>query len=96
MHILGDSKCVFDWLKGEARLEVLHLEAWKLRIREIISKFRAISFQQIYREFNSTTDILSKRALELELGLSIFDGFIDNKIQSSFTISIDHLRAQHI
>lgn len=60
--ILGDSKCVIDWLKGETQLEVLKLVAWKHKIGEIRGYLREIKSQYIYRDFNKYVDILSKIA----------------------------------
>jgi hypothetical protein len=35
IQIVGDSKVIVDWFLGKARLEVLVLEQWQSRVREL-------------------------------------------------------------
>jgi ribonuclease HI len=61
--VQGDSKIIIDWLKEKGRLQVVKLECWKLRIKNLIGLFQPISFTHVYREDNEVADRLSKQAL---------------------------------
>jgi ribonuclease HI len=63
LHVLGDSKIVIDWLNRKGSLQVVSLERWKERIKDILKVFRNITFAHIYREENQEADRLSKLAL---------------------------------
>jgi hypothetical protein len=64
IHLLGDSKVVIDWLSKKGRLQVSSLEGWKARILSLSGKFQFITFQHIYRNFNTEADKLSKQAID--------------------------------
>lgn len=91
IRILGDSKCVIDGLNGVARLEVLNLCTWKLKIGEIRGYFQEIHFQHIYREFNDCVGRLSKSALSLEPGHIQIEELLGDQIQNSFHTYIEHM-----
>jgi hypothetical protein len=63
IHIMGDSKVVIEWLIDKGRLLVSSVEGWKVRIKLLAQKFHSISFQHIYRNFNTDADVLSKQAM---------------------------------
>jgi ribonuclease HI len=68
MQVLGDSKVVIQWLKQEGNLQTISTEGWKRRIKELISTFKNIHFQHIFREANGEADQLSKQALTAPKG----------------------------
>jgi ribonuclease HI len=72
LQILGDSKVIIDWLNKKSELRACAIEGWKQRIRALRSKFLAISFEHIYREFNKEADLLSKKALQEPEGVITF------------------------
>jgi ribonuclease HI len=64
IQILGDSKVIIDWINQKGQLQAVNIEGWKLKTKDLVSKFEDISFQHIYREHNKEADQLSKRALK--------------------------------
>jgi hypothetical protein len=60
---MGDSRVIIDWLNDRGQLQASTIEGWKIRTKDLIKKFQAISFHHIYREFNKEADQLSKQAL---------------------------------
>lgn len=65
---MGDSKVVIDWLDQKGRLQVVSIEAWKRRIKELIPTFQCIHFHHIFRESNRVADQMSKIALSAVKG----------------------------
>jgi hypothetical protein len=65
---LGDSKVIIDWYINENNLQVIALQAWMTKIREMHKHFQQIKTQHIYRAFNQDVDRLSKEALDLDEG----------------------------
>jgi ribonuclease HI len=63
IHVMGDSKVVIEWLIDKGRLQVSSVEGWKARIKSLAKNFQSISFQHIYKNFNSDADVLSKQAI---------------------------------
>jgi ribonuclease HI len=72
LQVLGDSKVIIEWLSKKGNLQVINLEGWKVRIRELMAVFQGINFQHIYRESNEEADNLSKRALHSPIGKLIY------------------------
>jgi ribonuclease HI len=75
--LLGDSKIIVDWLKGQADFKVAALESWKERTKETSHCFRKLSVTHIFREENSEADTLSKKALYLSPGHFCFTKWED-------------------
>jgi ribonuclease HI len=75
--LLGDSKIIVDWLKGQANFKVAALESWKERTKETSHCFRNLSVTHIFREENSEADTLSKKALYLSPGNFCFTKWED-------------------
>ena len=50
IHIYGDSSIIIDWAKGIQRINLLYLDPWLKRIRNLICGFNNISFSHIFRE----------------------------------------------
>jgi hypothetical protein len=63
LQALGDSKVVIEWINNRGRLQASAIEGCKLRTKELIKKIQEISFQHIYREFNTEADQLSKQVI---------------------------------
>lgn len=72
-----NSQCVIDWLKGKAKLEA------KRKIEE-----KEITFNHIYREFNTSADSLSKRALQMNPGIIYYEELSGNIVQAAHTIPL--------
>jgi hypothetical protein len=69
--VVGDSKLVIDWAKGNSSLEKLLLKLLMEKLREIRNLFEMVSFEHVYRELNEIADQLSKEVLTLQEGLVI-------------------------
>jgi ribonuclease HI len=61
IQILGDSKVIIDWINQKGNLQAVNIEGWKLKTKDLVSKFEDISFQHIFREHNKEADQLSNR-----------------------------------
>ena len=60
IHIYGDSKVVIDWANEKSTIRAPHLQHLLAKIQTLKLKFRWISFDHVYREFNMEADDLSK------------------------------------
>lgn len=69
VHIVGDSKVVIDWYNKKAELNVMSLQPWKDRIKELGSSFTSLQIFHIHRIYNTTTDFLSKAGLSSDVGI---------------------------
>jgi hypothetical protein len=69
---MGDSRVIIDWLNNKANFHSSYLEGWKDRIKLLIKDFQDISFNHVYREYNSEADFLSKLALKETSGKIIY------------------------
>jgi ribonuclease HI len=72
IQLIGDSKVVIDWLNKKGNIQAINIEGWKGKIRELISSFRGIYFQHIFREANVEVNKLSKQALSTSFGRLIY------------------------
>jgi ribonuclease HI len=68
IHILGDSKIIIDWINNIGSLQVISIDCWKDRVKELIKLFSVITFAHVYREENQEADLLSKKALSERAG----------------------------
>jgi len=68
LQVIRDSKIIIDWCKGKGILQVISLDHWKYKIREISTLFRAINFSHTYREFNKEANRLSNKSLKEQIG----------------------------
>jgi len=75
--LLGNSKVILDWLKGQADFKVAALQSWKERTTELSHCFRFLSVTHIYGEDNCEADTLSKIALHLPPGHFCFTKWVD-------------------
>jgi len=71
IQIFGDSKLFISWCNNQCIISNLTLPPILDRVLEARSRFQNISFEHVYREFNSKADALLKKALLLEEGTQI-------------------------
>ena len=69
LQLLGDSKKVVDWANGRVQINAPHLQYMMAAIRDLVTSFKSVSFEHIYRELNMEADSLSKLALALQPGI---------------------------
>jgi ribonuclease HI len=86
--LLGDSKIIVDWLKGQADFKVAALESWKERTKETSHCFRNLSVSHIFREDNCEADTLSKLALNLPPGHFCFTKWEDGNAGPTIKIKL--------
>ena len=67
-HVWGNSKVIVDWALGKHIIHSMDLKHWLLWVEELFGHFSSLTFQHVYREFNSLADELSKRAIGLGAG----------------------------
>jgi hypothetical protein len=68
LQVFGDSRIIIDWLNKKGNLQVITLECWKDRIKELCQLFRSLCFTHIYIDHNKQVDDLSKRDLQNQEG----------------------------
>jgi ribonuclease HI len=66
LQLVGDSKVIIDWFTNANNLQVVYLQPWMKKIRDLNRKFTQLKIQHIYRGFNMEADQLSKATLSLE------------------------------
>jgi ribonuclease HI len=77
LQVFGDSEIVINWLNNKGNLNVISLDCWKERIRDIRKSFSIISFSHIYRESNKEADRLSKLVLQKQEGKIAYNHWVD-------------------
>jgi ribonuclease HI len=82
LQVVGDSKLIVDWINHICNLQVLNLESWQKRIRQLQEAFQELTITQVYREFNTRADLLSKEAVTLDPGTFIVKYFEDDTLVS--------------
>jgi hypothetical protein len=50
LQVFGDSRIIIDWLNYKGKLQVISLDCWKDRIRDLSKTFRSINYSHIYRD----------------------------------------------
>jgi hypothetical protein len=71
--VVGDSKVNIEWINDRSNLNLIYLHGWKEQIRCLKAIFEEIKFMHIHREFNTVTDLLSKKTLDNLLGLFFYE-----------------------
>jgi ribonuclease HI len=66
LQLVGDSKVIIDWFTNANNLQVVSLQHWMKKIRDLSRNFTQLKAQHIYREYNKEVDLLSKATLTLE------------------------------
>ena len=66
LQLVGDSKVIIDWFTNANNLQVVSLQPWMKKIRDLSRNFTQLKAQHFYREYNKEVDILSKVSLTLE------------------------------
>lgn len=85
---MGDSRIIIDWLNNKGKLQVLALDYWKEKIRDLIKKFEEISFEHIFRESNAEADHLSKTTLQHQEGLMSYNKWVDGVMGQTMYLKI--------
>jgi ribonuclease HI len=62
LQLVGDSKIIIDWFANDNNLQVISLQPWMTRIRELSGRFIQLKAHHIYRAYNKEVDLLSKEA----------------------------------
>ena len=68
LSVYADSKTIIDWVNDLATLEVLSLDHWCQRIKDIIKGFYSFLCKHIYQEHNRVADRLFKEGMDLDEG----------------------------
>lgn len=84
----GDSKCIVDWAKGISSLQSLTLKPWLIKVNSLSSSFDQLSINDIYREDNTTADILSKRILGIMDGILHVEEFLNGSLVESSCLDL--------
>jgi ribonuclease HI len=66
IQLVGDSKITIDWFTNVNDLQVISLQPWISRIRELNERFIQLKAQHIYRSYNKEVDLLPKYVLLLD------------------------------
>ena len=61
-----------NWAKDESTLTIVNLEAWCKNTKKLISLFTSVNSSHVYREYNMSTDSLSKIGLLMTPGRLTF------------------------
>jgi hypothetical protein len=85
---LGDSKIIIDWCNNRGKLQVISLNCWKVRFRELNKYFSKLSFSHIFREYNMEADKLSKKALKEPEGKIYYSQWEDGNEGPTISINI--------
>ena len=65
---MGDSRSIIEWDSNRCNLQVISLEHWKYKVKNVLAGFIEVEFKHILREYNKEVDILSEKALQSEEG----------------------------
>jgi len=72
IQVFGDSLAIIDWINEKSNIRNTMLSHWDQRIIKIRDTFTRITIQHLFREYNDTTDSLSKEGLILEEGTLLY------------------------
>ena len=78
--IYGDSLVIISWVNKFSALDVPSLMHWCKDIRYMLQQSRPVIFKHTYREHNSLADELSKKSLQLDMGLVSFSEVMDGLV----------------
>jgi ribonuclease HI len=88
LQVFRDSKIVINWLNNKGNLNVISLDCWKERIRDLRKSFSLITFSHIYRESNKEADRLSKQALQKQEGKIAYNHWEDGNEGPTLYLSL--------
>ena len=60
LHIFGDSQLVINWVSGKYRIQNVQLAQILMEVNRLVDMFDSMVFMHIYRERNTSADILVK------------------------------------
>ena len=85
---MGDSKVIVDWSFDVYSIHSVGLFHWLGRVKRLIGLFNNLSFQHIYKDFNSLVDDLSKQAIGIEEGSITWEELSDGVLIDSGYLSL--------
>ena len=88
LHIFGDSSVIINWAKEESTLAIVNLEAWCNNTKNLFSSFTSMDFSHVYREYNMSSDSLSKDGLLMALGHLSFTEYCKGDIYREFYLQL--------
>ena len=68
MQIFGDSQLVINWATGKYRIQNVQLAQILMEIHRLVDMFDSVYFMHIYRECNTSADILAKEGANVMSG----------------------------
>ena len=86
--IYGDSLVVISWVNRISTLDLPTLKHWCDEIYTMLRLAPPVSFNHIYREHNTLADGLSKKALQLDMGIGYYTESMDGIVigEGHFTL----------
>ena len=86
--IFGDSLVIISWVNRITTLDLPTLKHWCDEIFSMLHLALPVSFNHIFREHNTLADGLSKRALNLDMGIGQFTETLDGLVidEGHFTL----------
>ena len=77
--IYGDSMVIISWINELSALDLPSFIHWCEDIKHMKRLAPQVIFMHIYREHNMLADSLSKKAVNLNIGLALFTEYLDGK-----------------
>lgn len=86
--IFGDSMVIISWVNRITTLDLPTLKHWCDEILSMLRLAPPVSFNHIFREHNTLADGLSKRALNMDMGIGHFTETMDGMVigEGQFTL----------
>ena len=88
LHVWGDSKVIVDWALGKHIIHSIDLEHWLFRVKELFGHFSSLTFQHVYREFNSLVDELSNKEIGLGTGRFSWEEHTEGQLTNSGSLNL--------
>ena len=81
MHsIFGDSMVIISWIKELSTLDLPSLMHWCEDIKNMRQMVPQVIYMHIFREHNVLADGLSKQAVNLDTGFSLYTEHLDGMV----------------
>jgi ribonuclease HI len=88
LQLVDDSKVIIDWLNLNDKLQSITLVAWMDQIKALQRHFKTFMFTHTSREFNREADLLSKTALQKQVGMITYTHWMDDHEGPSLAIKL--------
>lgn len=79
---------IIDWALDKHIIHIVDLENWLVRVKALVSHFRVLTFQHIYREYNMVADDLSKKAMGIGTGMIFWEEFKEEFLMESGSLKL--------